>query len=66
MDVTPDTTFAELLGAHPEASDVLLRFGLDCLGCPVAEYGTLREGAAIHELDLQELIAALRQFLSDS
>jgi hybrid cluster-associated redox disulfide protein len=65
MDITPETTFAELLGTHPEANDVLLRFGLNCLGCPVGEYGTLQEGAAIHELDLQALIAALREFLSD-
>jgi hybrid cluster-associated redox disulfide protein len=66
MLITPDTRIAELLNAHPEADEVLARFGLHCLGCPVSEYGTLRDGAETNSLDVQELVAALQDALPGS
>lgn len=58
-EVTADSTIYELLQAKPDATDVLFRFGMGCVGCAIARGETLREAAQAHGIPLPELLTAL-------
>jgi CMP-N-acetylneuraminate monooxygenase len=63
--VGPDATIAEVLEAHGDVADrILRRHGLYCLGCAHSPSESLRQGAAKHglsEVALERLVAELRQ-----
>ena len=58
-EVTADSTIYELLQAKPDATEVLFRFGMGCVGCAIARGETLREAAQAHGIPLSELLTAL-------
>jgi hybrid cluster-associated redox disulfide protein len=58
-EVTADSTIYELLQAKPDATEVLFRFGMGCVGCAIARGETLREAAQAHGIPLPELLSAL-------
>lgn len=56
-----EMTLAEVRAAHPRADEVLARHHLGgCAACAVADVETLREGAAVHQLDLEALLGDLQ------
>ncbi len=48
-----------VLENHPNAEDILTNFGLHCIYCPCAQMESLEEACQVHELDVEELLAAL-------
>lgn len=46
--VTKDTNLAELIQKHPETAEVLLDYGLHCVGCVANSFDTIETGAKIH------------------
>ena len=58
-EVTADSTIYELLQAKPDATEVLFKFGMGCVGCAIARGETLREAAQAHGIPLPELLSAL-------
>ena len=38
----------DLVQQHPEAVPILFRYGLHCVGCRVAAYETIEQGACAH------------------
>lgn len=46
--ISKEMTFAELLKVYPEATDILLKHGLHCIGCALANAETLEQGASVH------------------
>jgi hybrid cluster-associated redox disulfide protein len=59
MAITADSTILELLQAKPESAEVLMRFGMGCLGCAIGRGESIRQAAAAHGIPLDELVAAL-------
>ncbi|MFT5872601.1 MAG: hybrid cluster-associated redox disulfide protein [Clostridium sp.] len=59
MKITKDMTIGEVVRQSPESVQVLMNFGMGCVGCPSAQAETLEEAAAVHGLKLEELMAAL-------
>ncbi|MDD4254186.1 MAG: DUF1858 domain-containing protein [Methanofollis sp.] len=59
MAITADSTILELLQAKPEAAEVLMRFGMGCLGCAIGRGESIRQAADAHGIPLEELVAAL-------
>ena len=57
--ITKDMTIGEVIRVNEKAVDVLMRFGMGCIGCPSAQAETIEEAASIHGLNLDELIEAL-------
>jgi len=54
-------TIARIYRTYPGAQEVLARHHLGgCGSCAVAEEETLRQGAALHQVDLEDLLADLR------
>ena len=52
---------SELLKVKPEAAPVLMGFGMGCLGCPSAQMETIEQAAAVHGIDVDQLMAELNK-----
>ena len=59
MEVTKDMMIGELIRKKPEAVEVLMSFGMGCVGCPSSQMESLEEAAMVHGLELNKLMAAL-------
>lgn len=49
-------SFAEIIQRNSDAIEVLLGKGMHCIGCLMAMYESLEDGAASHGLDADELV----------
>jgi hybrid cluster-associated redox disulfide protein len=59
MTITKDMTIGEVLRANPKAVQILMSFGMGCVGCPSAQAETVEEAAGVHGLNVEEIINAL-------
>jgi len=59
MKITKDMTIGEVVRQKPESVQVLMSFGMGCVGCPSAQAETIAEAATVHGLNLEELMTAL-------
>lgn len=53
--VTKDTNLGELVLKHPEAAEVLLDYGLHCVGCIASSFDTVEMGAKVHGMSDAEI-----------
>lgn len=61
MEVTKDMLIGELIRKKPEAVEVLMSFGMGCVGCPSSQMESLEEAAMVHGLELSKLMDALNE-----
>ncbi|APC42479.1 MULTISPECIES: DUF1858 domain-containing protein [Clostridium] len=59
MKITKDMTIGEVVRQKPESVQVLMNFGMGCVGCPSAQAETLEEASMVHGLNLEELMTAI-------
>lgn len=59
MEITKDMVIGELIRQRPDAIEILMQFGMGCVGCPASQMETLEEAAMVHSLDLETLMNAL-------
>ncbi|HHZ03023.1 MAG TPA: DUF1858 domain-containing protein [Tissierellia bacterium] len=59
--ITKDMTIGEIIRTKPEAAEVLMAFGMGCIGCPSSQVETLEEAAAVHGMKLDDLLNALNK-----
>ncbi|MGH4119102.1 DUF1858 domain-containing protein [Clostridium sp.] len=59
MKITKDMTIGEVVRQFPESVEILMGFGMGCVGCPSAQAETLEEAAMVHGLNIEELMTAL-------
>ena len=59
MKITKDMTIGEVVRQKPESVQILMSFGMGCVGCPSAQAETIEEAATVHGLNLEELMTAL-------
>jgi hybrid cluster-associated redox disulfide protein len=59
MKITKDMTIGEVVRQFPDSVQVLMSFGMGCVGCPSAQAETLEEAAMVHGLNLDDLMAKL-------
>jgi hybrid cluster-associated redox disulfide protein len=57
--ITKDTKIGELLQLDTDVSPILLSIGMHCLGCPSSQMETIEEAAAVHGVDVDELLKAI-------
>lgn len=61
MQITKDMTIGELVRQYPEKAEILMTFGMMCVGCPSAQGETIAEAAMVHGMDLEKLLEALNK-----
>ncbi|MDD4126405.1 MAG: DUF1858 domain-containing protein [Methanomicrobium sp.] len=59
MVLTADSLLTELLQEKPQSAEILMRFGMGCIGCALASGETIRQAAGGHGIPLDELLDAL-------
>ena len=59
--ITKDMTIGEIIRKDPTRAEVLMAFGMGCVGCPLSQAETLEEAAAVHGLNLDALVEALNK-----
>jgi len=59
MKITKDMTIGEVVRQNPESVEILMGFGMGCVGCPSAQAETLEEAAMVHGLDIEVLMTKL-------
>lgn len=61
MLITKEMTIGEVIKSNSNKADVLMSFGMGCVGCPSAQAETVEEAAMVHGINLQELLNALNK-----
>lgn len=51
MPITKDMTIGTIIEKYPQTTEVLLSYGLQCVGCSVNPYETLEQGALGHGME---------------
>lgn len=59
--ITKDMTFAEALQKNSKAGEIMFRYGLHCIGCHVASFETIEQGAQAHGLSDAELKKMIKE-----
>ena len=59
--ITKDMTIGEIVNADRSKAEVLMSFGMGCVGCPSAQAETIAEAATVHGLNVDDLLEALNR-----
>lgn len=59
--ITKEMTIGEIIKVNVNKADVLMEFGMGCVGCPSAQAETVEEAAKIHGIDINELLDVLNK-----
>ena len=57
--ITKDQTIGQVLQINPKAAQILMNFGMGCLGCPSAQVETIEQACEVHGIDVEEVVAKL-------
>lgn len=61
MKITREMTIGQVIRANPQAPQILMNFGMGCIGCPSSQAETLEEASMIHGISIDRLVNALNQ-----
>ena len=59
--ITKDLTIGEVLRIKEDAPQILMSFGMGCIGCPSSQAESIEDAAKVHGLNLEELLEALNK-----
>ena len=59
--ITKDTLIMEAVELNENAPEILLGYGMHCLGCAIAHGETIAEAAMVHGIDVEQLLADLNK-----
>ncbi|MBC6004093.1 hybrid cluster protein-associated redox disulfide domain [uncultured Clostridium sp.] len=59
--ITKDTIIADIIKMRPDAAQILMSYGMGCIGCPSAQMEKLEQACEIHGLDLEEVLKKLNE-----
>lgn len=59
--ITKDMTIGEVIKINESKAEVLMSFGMGCVGCPSAQAETIEEAARVHGIELEQLLEALNR-----
>ena len=54
-------TVGEIMSRWPATIGVFLRYRMGCVGCPISSFHTLVDACEEHELDLEVVLAAMKE-----
>ena len=57
--ITGDEPIGQVLKQYPQTLRVFLSHGLMCVGCAVARFENIRDGATAHGIDVEALLKDL-------
>lgn len=57
--ITKEMTIAEAVEKFPKAAPILMGYGFNCAGCPVAQSETIEDLAKNNQMDLEKFLKDL-------
>ena len=63
MAISKDMIIGQILEMDPNMAGILMAGGMHCIGCPSSQMETLEEAAAVHDIEIDLLLARLNAFL---
>ena len=60
---TKDMSMMEALQADPRAKDVFAAYGMGCIGCMGVGMESIEDGATMHGIDPNEVVAELNKLV---
>ena len=63
--VTKNMLIGEVIKKHPESIQVMLEHGMQCIGCHVATWESLEQGAAGHGINIDKLISDINNKIEE-
>ncbi|MBQ4424947.1 MAG: DUF1858 domain-containing protein [Lachnospiraceae bacterium] len=64
MEITKDTVIGDLLMEDYSYAVVLMGSGMHCVGCPASQMETIEEACAVHGMDCEQVVNALKEYSS--
>jgi len=61
VTITKDMKIGQVVEKHPETVSVFMKHGLGCVGCAVARFENIAQGARAHGIDVDALLADLNE-----
>lgn len=64
--VVKTDNLATLLQQHPDVEEILLDYGLHCVGCALNAFDSIEDGAKIHHMDdeeIDEMVERINEFI---
>ncbi len=53
--VNKNMTLGEAIQKYPESAEIMMNYGLHCIGCHVATWETIEQGALSHGMSNKEI-----------
>ena len=63
--ITADTLIMECLRLNPNSAEILMSYGMHCLGCAMAHGETLEQACAVHGIDVDALVQQINDVLGE-
>lgn len=54
MQIKKSMTLGQIMNKHPESAEIMTKYGLHCVGCGVAAWETLEQGASAHGMSNED------------
>lgn len=59
--ITKDMLIGDLINVKEDAAEILMSFGMHCIGCAIAQGETIEEAAMVHGIDADALVDELNK-----
>ena len=66
MKITKDMSIQEVVEKFPQSIQVFMMHGLGCVGCAIANFENIEQGATAHGIDVDKLLSDLNQAVEDT
>ena len=57
--ITKEMLISAVIQEHPELVPIFIQHGLGCIGCAMAQFETIEQGASAHGMDVGALVKDL-------
>lgn len=59
MKIEGKTLIKDIVKLGPNAVEILMSFGMGCIGCPASQSESIEDAAAVHGINLENLLQSL-------
>ncbi|NLE45599.1 MAG: DUF1858 domain-containing protein [Chloroflexi bacterium] len=64
--ITANMSIGEVISAYPQTAQVFMSQGLTCIGCAMARFENIEQGAMAHGIDINKLMQALNEAIAQA
>ena len=63
--ISSQMNIAEVVQKYPQTIGVFFEHGLGCIGCQAARFENIEQGARVHGIDIEKLVADLNKVVAE-